>query len=108
MENITTFIEEINSFLVSLNPFGAVMITDNKNNTTRIVDQFRGNYYSAALSIAAIFMENVRDNDNPPDFDMCANARELWQTCIEDKDFGNIFGLYIQDKNFNFIRVYYD
>ena len=105
-EKIQNFVEKVNDFLVSLKPCGAVMVVKNSGEV-KIFDHYNGNYYSAALYISATFFEWM-GNGRYVIEESCKTIEELWNLCIEEKNFGNIFSLYIQDKNFNFIRVYYD
>lgn len=105
-EKIQNFVEKVNDFLVSLKPFGAIMVVKHSGEV-KIFDQYNGNYYSAALHILATFFEWVGDKHYEPEVG-CKTIEELWELCMEEKDFGCILGLYIQDRNFNFIRVYYD
>ena len=105
-EKIQNFVEKVNNFLVSLKPFGAVMVVKHSGEV-KIFDHYNGNYYSAALYISAIFFEWVGDNHYEFS-EGCETIEELWNLCIEEKNFGSILGLYIQNKKYDFIRVYYD
>ena len=105
-EKIQNFVEKVNGFLVSLKPFGAVMVVKNSGEV-KIFDHYNGNYYSAALYISATFFEWVGNKRYEPS-EGCKTVEELWNLCIEEKNFGSIFGLYIQNTHYDFIRVYYD
>ena len=101
-------IKKVNDYLIAREPFGTVMIM---NSTTDEVKMFDCDtnadypYYTAVQYMLMICTQWISNNDHAIEDDFTPEGL-LWD-CIITNDFGDVMGVYVQDEDFNFIRIGY-
>ena len=104
-----TLIKEVNDYLVLKRPFGAIMIVDSSTDDVKIFDRNDSNaecpYYSAIQYMLMICTKWISSDIHATEDDFTPEGL-LWD-CIITNDFGDVMGVYIQDEDFNFMRIGY-
>jgi hypothetical protein len=102
-------IKKVNDYLEKLNPFGAVMIMDCTTDEVKMFDRTEIEdcpYYTAVQYMLMICTQWISSNTYAIE-DNYYTPEKLLELCITENDFGSVMGVYIQDENFNFIRIGY-
>lgn len=102
-------IKKVNDYLEKFNPFGAVMIMDCTTDEVKMFDcniNEDYHYYAAAQYMLMICTQWI-SSSNYAIGDEYYTPEKLLEHCITENDFGNVMGVYIQDEDFNFIRIGY-